>query len=557
MAENSAEVARAYVLIVPSLQGAQKRITEELVPEAEAAGKEAGEKSGHHLKEGVAKAAKLAAAAFTAAMAGAVALIKQSLDAYAETEQLAGGIQKLFGDDAAAQVMSNAAQAYKTAGISANDYLKTVTGLSASLLASGVTAEEAAALADRAMRDMADNANTFGTKSAEELAQVYQSIARGSYAMLDNLALGYGGSKTGMEQLIKDANAYAKATGRAADLTIDSYADIVTAIGLVQEKMGIAGTTAKEAEGTIAGSLGMLRASWENLVAGFGDPGADIEELVAHVMGSFESAANNILPTVKRIGAALLKALPDLLRQVLEFLPTILPDLIAATVEIAQMLAQELPGIIEILINTIADNLELFIGAAIDIAIGLVEAVPRLIEVLVEAIPKIIDGITSVFEDPTKQEDFILAAVAVATAVANAAPRILESLISAVPTIIRGLTGAFQSPESQAAFAEAGKELGRALMRGLFSIASFSPAGWLAQQVATPGTSANTGFNDWLTGGVYSASQPSTPSYTVGMNGVGMGGGVTIGTVNLNTPNSATAASVFAQIRTAAALGGA
>lgn len=557
MAEkNGAEIARAYVLVVPSLQGAQKELTKELVPEAEQASYEAGTKGGEKFKAAMGAAAKAAAATMAAAVAASVKLIKESLDAYAETEQLQGGIFKLFGDEAGLKVIEASAQAYKTAGLSANEYMKQVTGISAALLKSGISADEAARKADEAMRQIADNANTFGRLSAEELGEVYSALARGSYQVLDQLSLGYAGTKTGLKQLISDANDYAKATGRAADLTEDNFADIVTAIGLIQEKSGIAGTTVMEAEQTIAGSLSMLSASWQNFIAGLGDPNADIENLVANVLHSLDAVQKNILPTIQRIVQGVTAALPDLVRGVAEMIPVILPDLLNAVVVLATSIAEELPGILETLVGVLVDNAELFVGAAIDIALALVNATPRLVNVLVDAIPKILGGedgnggILGELTSPENQEAFVLAAIAIATAVVEGVPRIIEAILPMVPTVIENLSGAFQSEESQEAFAEAGKALGKALINGILYIGEITnlPAlllrklrgtqNWASATATVPdysGAPIDLGGYDWL------AAQ--------------RGDTVNIGTMNLTANNGDTAQSVFASIRRAAAQG--
>lgn len=468
MAENGAEIARAYVLVVPSTQGAQKSLTKELVPEAEAASQEAGTKGGAAFKSALTTAAKATAAAMAAAVAGAAALIKSSLDAYANTEQLAGGIEKLFGTEAANTVLTNAADAYKTAGMSANDYMQQVTGISAALLKSGISAEEAAVKADEAMRQIADNANTFGRLSAEELGNVYSALARGSYQVLDQLSLGYGGTKTGMQQLIKDANAYAKATGRAADLTVDSFADIVTAIGLIQEKQGIAGTTAKEAEGTISGSLSMLSASWSNFIAGLGDPNADLDALIDNVMSSLDSAASNIIPTVDRIAKALVRALPDMVRKVAEWLPTVFPTVLEAIVALATSIAEQLPDIMETLVQVLVDNSDMLINAAIAVALALVAAVPRIINALAPAIPQIVEGVVGGIMENLPA--FITAAIDIVTGLVAAIPQIISGLIQAIPTIVDKLVAAFKDESNQQKMVEAGKALGQALLRGFMGL---------------------------------------------------------------------------------------
>ncbi len=537
---NGAEIARAYVLVVPSLEGSQKRLTEELVPGAEAAGREAGEKGGAHLKDGIAKAAKLAAAAFTAAMAGATALIKQSIDAYAETEQLAGGITKLFGDEAAVKVMEHAAEAYKTAGVSANSYLQSVTGISAALLKSGISAEEAAEVADVAMRSMADNANTFGTKTAEELSAVYQALARGNFTLLDNLSLGYGGSRKGMEELIKDANAYAKATGRAATLSIDNFADIVTAIDLIQEKTGIAGTTVKEAEQTISGSLGMLRASWTNLVAGFGDPAADIDALVDNVIRSVGSVATNITPTIKRIVDGLTKALPSIVKQVADMVPELLPSILEAVVTLAVSLAHELPSIIETITRVIVDNAELFIDAAIDVALALVQAVPRILNVLLPELPNLISKLLNPETGLLSKDNielFIQAATDIVSAIVLALPDIVIGLLDAFPGMIDNLlnpeTGLL-SRENINKMIDAGGRLGAALVEGIITAVGRSKSA----------IGATLGFDSSVMAGALGVD----PSLMAGA----VTNSTTIGSVTVNS-NANNFAGLMADIRRASA----
>ena len=472
---NGAEIARAYVLVVPSTQGAQKELTRELVPEAEAASHEAGTKGGAAFKSALTTAAKATAAAMAAAVAGAAALIRSSLDAYANTEQLAGGIEKLFGTDAANTVLANAADAYKTAGMSANDYMQQVTGISAALLKSGISAEEAAVKADEAMRQIADNANTFGHLSAEELGNVYSALARGSFQVLDQLQLGYGGSRKGLEELIRDANAYAKATGRAADLTADNFADIVTAIGLIQEAQGIANTTSIEAEHTISGSLSMLGASWKNFIAGLGDPNADLDKLIDNVLSSLDSAADNIIPTVDRIAKSLIKALPDMVKKVADWMPTVLPTVLEAIVTLATSIAEQLPSILETLVNVLTDNAEMLIGAAITIAMSLVAAVPRIVNALIPLIPKAIDGLLNPetgLLSPENITAMVNGFISLIEAVVGHLPEIISALINAIPRVIDALldpeTGLL-SPDNINRMIEGGKRLGEALVNGVIA----------------------------------------------------------------------------------------
>lgn len=288
-------------------------------------------------------ATKAVAAGVTAVTAAAGVITKSSLDAYGAYEQNVGGIQKLFGNmgksldeyaeltgnavDAVAQkwgvleqsqnmVLQNAANAYKNAGMSANQYMEQVTGFSAALITSlGNDTVAAASYADMAMTDMSDNANTFGT-DMESIQWAYQGFAKQNYTMLDNLKLGYGGTKEEMERLISDANKVKEANGEMADLSIDSFADVVEAIHVMQGQMQISGTTAREAATTIEGSVNMMKASWQNWLTGLGDEDADMSQLTDQLVESFETAAGNVIPRVGVIVGTLIGEIPGLVAQV-------------------------------------------------------------------------------------------------------------------------------------------------------------------------------------------------------------------------------------------------
>lgn len=232
------------------------------------------------------------AGAGLAAAGGAVVKI---VDAYADSEQLIGGVETLF-KDSAGEIKRAAADAYKTAGLSANEYMETVTGFSASLISSlaGDT-RKAASYADMAITDMADNANKMGTDIGM-LQNAYSGFARGTFVMLDNLKLGYAGSQGEMERLLADAEALS-----GVKYDISNFADIVDAIHVVQTEMGITGTTAKEAAETVSGSVASFKSSVSNLMAGMGDADADMEQLTGNVVESFETMAANILPVLRNI----------------------------------------------------------------------------------------------------------------------------------------------------------------------------------------------------------------------------------------------------------------
>lgn len=224
---------------------------------------------------------------------------KDILSSYADFQQFQGGIEKLFGDSAEA-VMRNAEEAYKTAGISVNKYLDQTSSFAASLIKSlGGDTAKAAELANTAMIDMSDNANMFGT-SIDSIAATYQSLARGNYAMLDNLKLGYGGTKAELQKLLDDAEEYNRKQGKFTEYQIGNYADIVDAIHTIQVAQKVSGTTAEEAEKTISGSLNMVKASWENLLSSFANPEADIDRQIDTFVNSLSTFADNIVPVIVR-----------------------------------------------------------------------------------------------------------------------------------------------------------------------------------------------------------------------------------------------------------------
>lgn len=273
------EVGSAYVTIMPSMKGFQK-------------GVENGINSTFGKLKGV-----IAGAFSTAAVA---AFGKAALDAYANYEQLAGGIETLF-KDASGTVMKYADNAYKTSGLSANRYMEQVTSFSASLLQSlGGDTQKAAQYADRAVIDMSDNANKMGS-SMRSIQDAYQGFAKQNYTMLDNLKLGYGGTKSEMERLIADANRVKAANGEMADLSIDSFADVTEAIHIIQTEMGITGTTAEEAEQTISGSVSAMKSAWENWVTGLGNENSNMKELTDQLVETVITAAGNVIPRMGEI----------------------------------------------------------------------------------------------------------------------------------------------------------------------------------------------------------------------------------------------------------------
>lgn len=278
-------------------------------------GSGAGESSGK-FAAAWSKAGDIAKKALVAGVAAAgvaiVGLGKSAVDAYAAYEQAVGGVDTLF-KDSSATVQKYAAQAYKTAGVSANEYMSQITSFSASLIGSlGGDTAKAAEMGNQAIMDMSDNANKMGTDIGT-IQQTYQSLARGNYAMLDNLKLGYGGTKAEMARMIKDANAVKKANGEMADLSIDSFADVTEAIHIMQDKMGITGTTAKEAATTIEGSVNMMKAAWKNWLTALANPDADLRSMTQQLIDAAGTVIENVMPVIVEVMRATAFALPKVL----------------------------------------------------------------------------------------------------------------------------------------------------------------------------------------------------------------------------------------------------
>jgi hypothetical protein len=442
---------------------------------------------------GISELGKTAGIAFgavtTAATACAGALIgitTAAVSGYSETEQLVGGVKTLFGTEeksaadyaksvgksvdkiageydklmrAQKTVLDNADTAYKTAGLSANEYMQTVTSFSAALIASldGDT-EAAAAKANQAITDMSDNANKMGS-DMESIQNAYQGFAKQNYTMLDNLKLGYGGTKTEMERLLADAEAI---SGIKYD--ISSYADVIDAINVIQTKMGITGTTAREASETIQGSLSSAKAAYQNLVSGVADSSKDVDKLVQNFTDSVKTVADNIIPVAEltiprlidglsQVSKAAIEYLPGMLEETLpelqngiagliqatvDILPsiidtvlsqlpsltdTILPDLIAST----QVLLSSLCNAIITALPTVLDtSVQLLTG----LANGIAEQAPVLVPAATECVIQLAEGLLG-------NVDVILdTALNLITGLQEGVIKAIPKLLEAAPTII-------------------------------------------------------------------------------------------------------------------------
>lgn len=427
-----------------------------------------------------------AAAAATAALAAAaIKLGKEVISAYADYEQLVGGVETLF-KDSSGKVMEYANDAYKTAGLSANEYMETVTGFSASLISSlGGDTEKAAEYANMAITDMSDNANKMGSDMAS-IQNAYSGFAKQNYTMLDNLKLGYGGTKEEMQRLLEDAE---KLSGVKYD--ISSYSDIVDAIHVVQTEMGITGTTAKEAEATISGSIGMLKSSFQNLITGLGDADANIDKLCDNVVNSFNSVVKNITPVIRNLAKTVPNALEGILDAIAPLLPellemgvglfeallsgftSVLPELMNTAASLVTTLVQgiieALPLVVEAaaqfittlvqgiaealptlipaavetvttIVSTLIENIPLLIDAALQLMQGLAEGVLEAIPVLLEALPELIESLVTTLLDAIPQ--IIETGVELLTALVENLPQIILTIVQALPQIITAVINA-------------------------------------------------------------------------------------------------------------------
>lgn len=347
---------------------------------------------GDGIKSGLGTAASVAGTALkgVAVAAGATvtavgAVAKSALDAYAQYEQLSGGIETLF-KGSADQLMAYANNAYQTAGVSANRYMEIATSFSASLINSlGDDTAKAVEYADMAIRDMSDNANKMGT-DIQMIQETYQSLARGNYEMLDNLKLGYAGTKAGLQDLLNDAEEYAATQGMVRDFSVDSYADIVEAIHLVQEEMGITGTTAAEAAGTIEGSINQMKAAWDNWLAGLGNEDADMDALTDQLLSSIATAAENVIPRLGEIVASLGQTIAENLPTAMSTLgENLIPTLQSAFDTAFQVLTEYVPQLFSNLWTSLKDQLP--------------EGVVALVETIVSSLQTAFENMKGLFEE--------------------------------------------------------------------------------------------------------------------------------------------------------------
>lgn len=398
------ELGKAYIQIVPSAQGIKGSLMKSIG--AEQVGQQAGSKLGAAFKK-----------AFIALGVGAAIAktIKSALSQGAELEQSIGGIETLF-KGSADKVKAYANQAYKTAGLSANEYMKNVTSFSASLLQSlGGDTSKAADISNMAMMDMADNMNKMGTP-LQDIQNAYQGFAKQNYTMLDNLKLGYGGTKQEMERLLADAE---KLTGKKYD--INNLSDVYEAIHAVQKELDITGTTAKEAQSTLSGSFGMMKAAWQDLL-GKAAIGENLSEPIKHLVESIMATLKNAIPMIINI----VTTLPVAIVQTFAGLaPTLIPMIVQNVMD---------------LINGVVAALPLLLQACLQIITGLVDGLIAAIPLLLAALPQIIEGIRTFFVGATPQ--IVETGIKLLTALTQDLPTIITQIVAVIPQIINSIVNA-------------------------------------------------------------------------------------------------------------------
>lgn len=387
---------------------------------------------------------KIGSAAVKVAKAGAiavgtatVAITKKAVDAYADYEQLVGGVETLF-KDSSGKLIEYANNAYKTAGLSANQYMETATSFSASLLQSlGGDTEKAADYANRAITDMSDNANKMGT-SMEMIQNAYQGFAKQNYTMLDNLKLGYGGTQEEMKRLLADAQAIS-----GIEYDISSYADVVDAIHVIQTEMGITGTTAKEASQTISGSISAAKGAWQNFLVGLADGNQSMDVLVENLASSVVTVGKNLIPrittTLKSIGTLVAKYVPKIVAEIpkqldklgakiKEKLPSLMKTGLDGIVNFAEKVRKQSPKLLQAGLDFI-----------ISLAKGLVDSLP----VLIEKIPVIISKLADTAKNNSSK--FLPAAFELTRTLALGLIKAIPTLIKNIPKIIGAIVKAITS----------------------------------------------------------------------------------------------------------------
>ena len=479
---------------------------------------------------GIKSAFTVGATAITGAAAAFTGLVVASVNARGELEQQIGGIETLFTNElgsASDTVIKNANNAYKTAGMSAIDYMSTATSFSASLLQSlGNDTAKAAEVTDMAITDMADNANKMGT-SMESIQWAYQGFAKQNYTMLDNLKLGYGGTKSEMERLLADAQ---KLTGVKYD--ISNLSDVYEAIHVIQGELGITGTTAAEASDTLQGSFSSMQAAWNNFLSGSGDlsqvvdTASDVVKNIVRIAGeAVPSIIENIgeslpelldlgsqiinqliegiityLPTLLESGSqissnliqGILSALPQLIpvalqiiQQLLTAFLTYLPQIISVGMQvisqlimgIAQALPQLIPQIINcvlLIVTTLLDNIDVLIDAGIQLIFGLIDGIIEAIPLLIDKFPEIIQKILQAIINNLPK--ILSMCVKLLGKLGKGIVKAIPSLIKNIPKVITAIVDEFKKLPGKLG------DLGKSILEGLWNGIS-NVKNWLVDKI--------------------------------------------------------------------------
>lgn len=375
---------------------------------------------------------------------------KQALDSYANYEQLVGGVETLFKDSANI-VEDYANNAYKNAGLSANDYMETVTSFSASLLQSlNNDTAKSAEFADMAITDMSDNANKMGTDMSM-IQNAYQGFAKQNYTMLDNLKLGYGGTKSEMERLLADAE---KISGIKYD--ISSFADITQAIHVMQEEMGITGTTAKEAGTTIEGSVNSMKSAWQNLLTDLANGGKNMSSLIENLMTTIFGDGTetnlgvfgNVLPVIQNIVSSFADVIPNIVDKLMEHLPYLLDAASEIIMSLVYGITENIPALMPVIsdlfgniLQYIIESLPIIINSGVQIILALVQGIGESLPTL---IPALVDAVVLIVETLIDNIDLIIdAGIQLILGLADGLIEALPRLIDKVPEIIEKLFDAF------------------------------------------------------------------------------------------------------------------
>ena len=358
-------------------------------------------------------AAKIGVVAATVVATGLTAMTKSAVEQYADYEQLVGGVETLF-KDSSDKVVEYANNAYKTAGLSANEYMDTVTSFSASLLQGlGGDTEKAAETANLAITDMSDNANKMGTDMAS-IQNAYQGFAKQNYTMLDNLKLGYGGTASEMARLINDSGVLGDTMTVTADnVNSVSFDKMIEAIHVVQTDMGITGTTAKEAATTIQGSIGMMKSAWANLLTGMADPSQDMGVLINNLVDSVMAVADNLVPRIADTLPRIVTGISSLAQKLAPYIPPlieqILPSLIQGATSLLSELVNNLPGILETLLPGIGGELGQTLTSALQSIFGTLQAIlPTILSLVNTLLPPLLQIVQTILPPLTNLINMLL-----------------------------------------------------------------------------------------------------------------------------------------------------